>query len=75
VATIYYDADVSLEPLQGKVVAVLGYGSQGHAHAQNLRDSGIKVVVGLRAGAKVGKGSKLMDLNPQPLKMLSKWQT
>jgi ketol-acid reductoisomerase (EC 1.1.1.86) len=52
VATIYYDADVSLEPLQGKVVAVLGYGSQGHAHAQNLRDSGIKVVVGLRAGSK-----------------------
>jgi ketol-acid reductoisomerase len=40
-----YDKDGSLGPLQGKTVAVLGYGSQGHAHAQNLRDSGIKVIV------------------------------
>ena len=42
---IYYDKDGSLAPLKGKTVAVVGYGSQGHAHAQNLRDSGIKVVV------------------------------
>jgi len=42
---IYYDKDGSLKPLKGKTVAVVGYGSQGHAHAQNLRDSGIKVVV------------------------------
>jgi len=42
---IFYDKDGSLKPLQGKTVAVVGYGSQGHAHAQNLRDSGIKVVV------------------------------
>ena len=42
---ILYDKDGSLEPLKGKTVAVIGYGSQGHAHAQNLRDSGIKVVV------------------------------
>ena len=42
---IYYDKDGSLEPLKGKTVAVIGYGSQGHAHAQNLRDSGIKVIV------------------------------
>ena len=40
-----YDKDGSLAPLQGKTVAILGYGSQGHAHAQNLRDSGIKVIV------------------------------
>ncbi|MCM8748225.1 ketol-acid reductoisomerase [Thermomicrobiaceae bacterium CFH 74404] len=46
-ATIYYDQDADLSYLQGKTVAVLGYGSQGHAHAQNLRDSGINVVVGL----------------------------
>jgi ketol-acid reductoisomerase len=64
VATIYYDADVSLEPLQGKVVAVLGYGSQGHAHAQNLRDSGIKVVVGLRAGSKSWERVKTDGLEP-----------
>ncbi|MCS7266090.1 MAG: ketol-acid reductoisomerase [Armatimonadetes bacterium] len=51
-AKIYYDSDASLEPLQGKTVAVLGYGSQGHAHAQNLQDSGVKVVVGLRSGSK-----------------------
>ena len=46
---IYRDADANLEPLKGKKVAILGYGSQGHAHALNLRDSGIDVRVGLRA--------------------------
>ncbi|MCL6593631.1 MAG: ketol-acid reductoisomerase, partial [Alicyclobacillus sp.] len=39
-ATMYFDKDITLEALQGKRVAVIGYGSQGHAHAQNLRDSG-----------------------------------
>jgi len=47
---IYYDKDADLAPLQSKTVAVIGYGSQGHAHANNLRDSGINVVVGLRKG-------------------------
>jgi ketol-acid reductoisomerase len=45
---IYYDKDADIEPLRGKTVAVIGYGSQGHSHANNLRDSGINVVVGLR---------------------------
>jgi len=45
---IFYDADANPEALQGKTIAVLGYGSQGHAHALNLRDSGHDVVVGLR---------------------------
>ena len=45
---VYYDRDADLGVLQGKKVAVLGYGSQGHAHANNLRDSGVDVVVGLR---------------------------
>ncbi|MDH3520842.1 MAG: ketol-acid reductoisomerase [Myxococcales bacterium] len=45
---IYYDKDADLGRLQGKTVAVLGYGSQGHAHAQNLKHSGVEVVVGLR---------------------------
>ncbi|MDN5293602.1 MAG: ketol-acid reductoisomerase [Eubacteriales bacterium] len=45
---IYYDADADLGVLSGKTVAVIGYGSQGHAQAQNLRDSGVQVVVGLR---------------------------
>lgn len=51
-AIIYYDKDADLEQLKGKTVAVLGYGSQGHAQAQNLRDSGVKVIVGLKAGSK-----------------------
>jgi len=45
---IFYDKDADLGRLSGKTVAILGYGSQGHAHAQNLRDSGVSVVVGLR---------------------------
>src|SRR5437870_8772233 len=45
---VYYDRDADLKYLKGKKVAVLGYGSQGHAHANNLRDSGVEVVVGLR---------------------------
>lgn len=49
-AAVYYDSDAHLEVLQGKTLAVIGYGSQGHAHAQNLRDSGLKVIVGLRKG-------------------------
>ncbi|WNF23487.1 ketol-acid reductoisomerase [Mesobacillus jeotgali] len=47
---VYYQADVNEGVLKGKRVAVIGYGSQGHAHAQNLRDSGHQVVVGLRPG-------------------------
>jgi ketol-acid reductoisomerase len=49
---LYYEQDADLGLLQNKTVAVLGYGSQGHAHALNLRDSGVKVVVGLYAGSK-----------------------
>lgn len=46
----YYDQDANLEVLKDQTVAVIGYGSQGHAHAQNLRDSGVKVIVGQRPG-------------------------
>ena len=49
---IKYDSDADLGIIQGKKVAVVGYGSQGHAHAQNLRDSGVDVVVALKAGSK-----------------------
>src|SRR5919107_4809369 len=49
-AKIYYDQDADLNVLKGKTVAIIGYGSQGHAHAQNLRDSGVKVIVGQRPG-------------------------
>src|SRR5438309_9143130 len=48
---MYYDDDADLGLLDGKTVAIIGYGSQGHAHALNLRDSGVDVVVGLREGS------------------------
>ncbi len=48
----FYEKDGSLAPLQGKTIAIIGYGSQGHAHALNLRDSGLDVVVGLHSGSK-----------------------
>ncbi|MDT9408712.1 ketol-acid reductoisomerase [Corynebacterium rouxii] len=49
---LLYDADADLSIIQGRKVAVIGYGSQGHAHAQCLRDSGVEVVIGLRDGSK-----------------------
>lgn len=48
--TMYYEKDADLSVLKGKTIAIIGYGSQGHAQAQNLRDSGLKVIVGLRPG-------------------------
>ena len=48
---IYYDKDCDLELIKGKSVSIIGYGSQGHAHALNLKDSGVSVTVGLRAGS------------------------
>jgi ketol-acid reductoisomerase len=50
-AKLYYDNDADLSLLKGKTISILGYGSQGHAHAQNLHDSGCKVVVGQRPGS------------------------
>jgi ketol-acid reductoisomerase len=50
-AKIYYDDDADLSALKGKTIAILGYGSQGHAHALNLRDSGCTVVIGQRKGS------------------------
>ena len=65
---VFYDKDCDLSLIKGKTVAIIGYGSQGHAHAQNLNDSGVKVVVGLRKGGaswdKVGKaGLTVMEVN------------
>jgi len=58
----FYEQDGSLAPLQGKTVAIIGYGSQGHAHALNLRDSGINVVVGLHQGSKSAEKAKAAGL-------------
>jgi ketol-acid reductoisomerase len=56
---VYYDKDADLSLIKGKMVTIIGYGSQGHAHAQNLSDSGVKVTVGLRkGGASWGKVEK-----------------
>ncbi len=54
-AKVYYDSDADLKYIKDKTVAVIGYGSQGHAHALNLRDSGVDVVVGLYEGSKSWK--------------------
>lgn len=64
---VYYDKDTDLSIIQGKKVAIIGYGSQGHAHACNLKDSGVDVVVGLRAGSPTVKkaeahGLKVLDV-------------
>ena len=53
-----YDKDADLAKLDGKTVAILGYGSQGHAHALNLKDSGAEVVVGLREGSESADKAK-----------------
>jgi ketol-acid reductoisomerase len=55
---MYYDQDANLDLLAGKTVAIIGYGSQGHAHALNLKDSGVNVVVGLYSGSKSVKKAK-----------------
>jgi ketol-acid reductoisomerase len=64
---VYYDKDCDLSIIQSKKVAMIGFGSQGHAHAENLRDSGVEVVVGLRKGGKSwkkaeAKGFKVLEV-------------
>jgi ketol-acid reductoisomerase len=51
-AKMYYEADCDPSIIRGRKVAIIGYGSQGHAHALNLKESGVQVVVGLREGSK-----------------------
>src|SRR2546425_5488154 len=55
---IYYDKDADLKVLKGKTIAIIGFGSQGHAHALNLKDSGMDVLVGLREGASWQKAER-----------------
>ncbi|HTV47855.1 MAG TPA: ketol-acid reductoisomerase [Phycisphaerae bacterium] len=64
---IYYEKDAPLSGLAGKTVAVLGYGSQGHAHAQNLRESGIKVIVANRRDSANGKLAIEHGFDPMPI--------
>ncbi|MBE9028384.1 ketol-acid reductoisomerase [filamentous cyanobacterium LEGE 11480] len=57
-ARMYYDEDANLDLIKQKTVAIMGFGSQGHAHAQNLSDSGVKVIVGLYPGSKSAQKAK-----------------
>jgi ketol-acid reductoisomerase len=61
-ARMYYDSDANLDLFNGKTVAILGYGSQGHAHALNLRDSGVNVIVGLYPGSRSAEAAKAEGL-------------
>jgi ketol-acid reductoisomerase len=63
--TIYYDKDADLSLIQRRKVAIIGYGSQGHAHANNLQDSGVQVVVGLREGSTSWAKATAAGLNVQ----------
>ncbi len=64
---VFYDKDADLARLEGRTVAILGYGSQGHAHSLNLRDSGIDVVVGLREGSSSQPKAEAMGLKVLPV--------
>jgi ketol-acid reductoisomerase len=66
-ARMYYDADANLDLLSGKTVAIIGYGSQGHAHALNLKDSGVNVIVGLYAGSRSAAKAEAEGLTVKPV--------
>jgi len=70
---VYYDRDADLNHLKGKKVAVLGYGSQGHAHALNLKDSGIEVAVGLRKGSASWPKAERAGLKVMETAEAAKW--
>jgi ketol-acid reductoisomerase len=72
-ATIYYDADADPELIESKKVAVIGFGSQGHAHALNLHDNGIDVTVGLREGSKSWAKAKAEGLKVDTVAAASAW--
>ncbi len=66
-ARMYYDQDANLDLLTNKTIAIIGYGSQGHAHALNLKDSGVNVVVGLYEGSKSAEKAKAAGLTVHPV--------
>ncbi|MGO3293965.1 MAG: ketol-acid reductoisomerase, partial [Brachybacterium alimentarium] len=72
-AEIYYDDNADLSIIQGKKVAIVGFGSQGHAHALNLRDSGVEVRVGLREGSKSRAKAEEQGLGTGSVAEVSEW--
>ena len=76
VATVFYEKDANPDALKGKTIAILGYGSQGHAQAQNLRDSGYKVIIGLdpnRASAQPAKADGMVVVAPDEAAKRADW--
>ncbi|MFP4244485.1 MAG: ketol-acid reductoisomerase [Ectothiorhodospira sp.] len=69
---VYYDKDADLSLIQGMKVAIIGYGSQGHAHANNLKDSGVEVTVGLRPGSASAKKAEGAGLNVKNIEVAVK---
>src|SRR5262249_24709010 len=70
----YYDRDADINLIKGKKVAIIGYGSQGHAHALNLRDSGVKdVAVALRKGSQGVKKAEVEKLKVMHVAAAAKW--
>jgi len=72
-ATIYYDKDADLALIRAKKVAIIGYGSQGHAHALNLKDSGVDVRIGLRAGSKSAAKAQTAGVTALPVAEAAAW--
>ena len=72
-ANMYYDADADLELLADKKIAVVGYGSQGHAHSLNLKDSGCQVAVGLRQGGRSWAAAEEAGLTVMPVAEAAAW--
>ena len=72
-AKMYYEKDCDLSWLKGKKIAIIGYGSQGHAHALNLKDSGCDVCVGLRAGSKNWAEAEKAGLQVKTVEDAAKW--
>ena len=72
-AKMFYEQDCDLSKLDGKKVAIIGYGSQGHAHAMNLKDSGVDVCVGLRAGSKSIAAAEAAGLPVKTVEEAAEW--
>ena len=69
----YYDKDADLNIIKGMKVTIIGYGSQGHAHANNLKDSGVEVAVGLRPGSNSAKKAADVGLNVMTVEESTAW--
>ncbi|MDA0370588.1 MAG: ketol-acid reductoisomerase [Actinomycetota bacterium] len=72
-AKMYYDADCDVSVIKGRKVAIIGYGSQGHAHALNLKESGVPVVVGLREGSSSAAKAEAAGLEVKSIADAAKW--